>query len=102
MNVGLYAGSFDPVHLGHLWVIEQAVPFFDRLVVAVIANPQKSSGMLTPDERFRLLAEATSHLPSVRTRSFHGLTVELARVEGATALVRAAYKDTRDETSRRL
>jgi pantetheine-phosphate adenylyltransferase len=99
VKVGLYAGSFDPVHLGHLWVIEEATRLFDRLVVAVIANPQKSSGMFRPDERLQLLAETTRHLPSVRALTFHGLTVELARLEGVTALVRAAHKDTRDELS---
>jgi pantetheine-phosphate adenylyltransferase len=99
MPVALYAGSFDPVHLGHLVVIESAARLYEQVVVAVVANPKKAHGMFTIHERVRLLTEATAHLPTVRTRHFEGLTVDLARNEGADVLVRAAHKETADEFS---
>ena len=55
--------------------------------------------MFTVDERLRLLSEASAHLPNVRTRRFEGLTVDLAREEGANVLVRSAHKETADELS---
>ena len=99
MPVALYAGSFDPVHLGHLGLIERAVRIYEEVVVGVVANPKKSAGMFTVDERIRFVTEATSHLPTVRTRHFDGLTVDFARNEGANVLVRAAHKETADELS---
>lgn len=99
MRVGLYAGSFDPVHLGHLAIVETAATLFDEVVVAVGANPRKSRGLFTVDERLRLLTDATSHLPTVRARAFEGLTIDVAREERASALVRAAHKESADEWS---
>jgi len=72
------------------------VPIFQEVVVAVLANPKKAGGMFTIDERVRFLTRATAHLPTVRARYFEGLTVDLARAEGAHVLVRAAHKDTAD------
>jgi pantetheine-phosphate adenylyltransferase len=99
MPAALYAGSFDPVHLGHLGVIESAARLYQQVVVAVVANPKKAQGLFTVSERVRLLTDATAHLPTVRTRHFEGLTVDLARDEGAHVLVRSAHKETADELS---
>jgi pantetheine-phosphate adenylyltransferase len=99
VTVALYAGSFDPIHLGHLGVIEHAARTYETVVVAVVANPEKSAGMFRPEERLRLGTEATAHLPTVRWVLFHGLTVALARREGATVLVRAAHKERGNEFS---
>ena len=93
----LYAGSFDPTHLGHVDIIEKAAACFERLVVGVLANPRKPAGMFTPTERLRLLRMATEHLENVTTTTFDGLTVDLAREVGAAVLVRAAHKDGRTE-----
>jgi pantetheine-phosphate adenylyltransferase len=95
--VALYAGSFDPIHLGHLGVIEQVARAYDEVVVAVVANPQKPAGMFRPQERVQLVKEATAHLLRVRSVHFYGLTVDLAHSEGATVLVRAAHKEQRHE-----
>lgn len=97
--MALYAGSFDPIHLGHLGVIEHAARAFESVVVAVVANPHKPAGMFGPQERLRLGIEATAHLPTVRWVQFHGLTVDLARRERAAVLVRAAHKEQGDELS---
>ena len=97
--VALYAGSFDPIHLGHLSVLDQAARTYDEVVVAVVANPQKARGMFSPDERLRLVVEATSDLATVRAVRFYGLTVDLARREGVTLLLRSAHKERADELS---
>lgn len=93
MAVALYAGSFDPIHLGHLGVIEQASESYDRVVVAVLANPAKSQGLFGADKRVSLVAQATRHLGNVSSVHHHGLTVDLARALGADVLIRAAHKE---------
>src|SRR5262245_30647831 len=93
----LYAGSFDPVHLGHVDIVEQAARCFEHVVVGVIANPDKASGMFVTSDRARLVREATRHLSNVTATTFNGLTVELARLVGAAVLVRAAHKESRNE-----
>jgi pantetheine-phosphate adenylyltransferase len=97
VTTALYAGSFDPIHLGHVRIIERAASGFDEVVVAVTGNPSKQSGLLAVDERARLVAEATAHLDNVRTITHHGLTVDAARLVGASVLVRSAHKDRSDE-----
>jgi cytidyltransferase-like protein len=65
VKVGLYAGSFDPVHLGHVALITTASEKFDRFVVVVAANPQKRTGMFSVPERVQMLEEACRHLGNV-------------------------------------
>ena len=97
MTTALYAGSFDPTHLGHVDIVEKAAACFEHVVVAVLANPRKPSGMFTATERLHLLHMATEHLANVTTTTFDGLTVDLAREVGAAVLVRAAHKEGRTE-----
>lgn len=99
MTVALYAGSFDPIHRGHLAVIEHICGGYDEIVVAIVANPDKPSGLFDPDERVRLVDESTAHLPMVRSVRYHGLVVDLAREVGATVLVRSAHKERTNEVS---
>lgn len=99
MATALYAGSFDPLHLGHLAVIEHAARAFDHLIVAVLGNPQKPSGMFAIPERLRIAETATAHLTNVRCVGYHGLTIDLARAEHADVLVRSAHKDAGHERS---
>lgn len=82
-------GSFDPVHLGHLDVIEQAVALFGGdVVVAAMHNPGKPSGMFGIDERCELLRASTSHLAGVRVEAHTGLVVDAARSVGADFIVK--------------
>lgn len=87
MRRAIYPGSFDPPHNGHIDVLRRAAHLFDEVIVAVAYNERKSA-FFTPEERVAMLAESTRDLPNVRARSFHGLLVELAREQGAIALVR--------------
>lgn len=84
----LYPGSFDPVHNGHVEIIETAAGLFDEVVVAVVHNPQKGSAMFDPDERAAIVEECVAHLPHVRAVTFAGLVVDLAREVGADFIVK--------------
>jgi pantetheine-phosphate adenylyltransferase len=95
----LYAGSFDPFHLGHLNVVEQAAGIFDEVIVGVLGNPRKQSGLFAIADRVRLAAAATGHLRNVRCVWSRGLTIDLARSEGADFLVRSGHKESGDEST---
>ena len=99
MPSALYGGSFDPVHLGHLSVVELAAEAFDAVHVVILANADKSSGMFTRGERARLVAASTTHLPNVRVHEYHGLIVDAAEELGADVLVRSVHKEGRHEQS---
>ncbi|TLF79269.1 pantetheine-phosphate adenylyltransferase [Nocardia cyriacigeorgica] len=87
MAAALCPGSFDPVTNGHLDVFARAAAQFDEVVVTVNVNPKKQ-GMFTVDERMELLRESVAHLPNVRVASWQGLTVDFAKQEGITAIVK--------------
>ena len=84
----LYPGSFDPIHNGHIEIIEVAARLFDDVVVATVRNPQKGEPLFTLEERQDLIADATSHLDNVRITSFSSLTVDLAREVEADFIVK--------------
>lgn len=87
MRKALVPGSFDPVHNGHLEVIERAAHHFDEVLVASVRNPGKNE-FFTMEERRDMLAEATAHLPNVQIDFFTGLLVEFAQTHGCTAIVK--------------
>ena len=64
MTVAIYPGSFDPVTMGHMNIIERAAACFDKLIVCVMVNSKKQ-GMFTPEERVELLRRATVRLSNV-------------------------------------
>ncbi|MCL4141691.1 UNVERIFIED_CONTAM: hypothetical protein GTU68_032696 [Idotea baltica] len=93
MAVALYPGSFDPIHKGHLAVIEIAAGLFDELIIAVGHNPAKPSGMLTGPERAEMVTASLSGLDNaqvdnVRVELFTGLVTVAAAEHGADCLVK--------------
>jgi pantetheine-phosphate adenylyltransferase len=84
----LCPGSFDPVTLGHLDIIERTARHFDHVIVAVIRNPQKSKSLFTLEERQDMLHEETAHLQNVSIEFFKGLLVDFAKDHGAEAIVK--------------
>jgi len=84
----LYPGSFDPVHNGHVELIEAASRLFDAVIVGVLTNPQKDSSVFSRDERLAMIEESVAHLPNVTTMPFAGLAVDAALAAEADALVK--------------
>jgi pantetheine-phosphate adenylyltransferase len=84
----LYPGSFDPIHRGHVDIVEQAAALFGEVVVAVMHNPAKPSGSFTITERVELAAGALGHVPSVRVEAHEGLAVDAARRTQARFIVK--------------
>lgn len=83
----VYAGSFDPLTLGHLDIIRRGAAAFDRLTVGIGINPEKTP-LFSPEERLQLVQNVVSDLPNVQVLAFSGLTVEFARQVGARVLLR--------------
>jgi pantetheine-phosphate adenylyltransferase len=88
VRIALIPGSFDPVHNGHLEVIERASRLFDEVVVATLRNPQKSEALFDLDERQEMLVESLAHLVNVRIVSVATLVVNVAQDVGASAIVK--------------
>jgi pantetheine-phosphate adenylyltransferase len=80
-------GSFDPVTLGHIDIVERAASTFDHVVEAVMTNPRKTP-LFTVEERLEMLREATSAIPNVSVAAATGLLVDFAREQGCQAIVK--------------
>ena len=83
----VYPGMFDPVHNGHLDVIQRSLQIFDELIVAVVANPSKQP-LFSVKERLEMIDEATSELSNFRIVAFDGLLIDLVARERADCIVR--------------
>jgi len=83
----VYPGMFDPVHNGHIDVIERSLQIFDELIVAVVANPSKQP-LFSVKERLEMIDEATSELSNFRIVAFDGLLIDLVARERADCIVR--------------
>lgn len=85
--IAIYPGSFDPITLGHLDIIERSSLLFQQVIVAVLRNPNKTP-LFTVEKRLEQIHLSTQHLPNVRVDSFHGLTVKYAQMQQAKVLIR--------------
>lgn len=87
MTIAIYAGTFDPITLGHLSVIQESVKLFAHTRVLVAVNPNKET-MFTLEERIALAHELVGPMPTVTVDGTEGYVVHYARRIGATVLVR--------------
>jgi pantetheine-phosphate adenylyltransferase len=83
----IYPGTFDPPTNGHIDLIQRGAKLFDHLTVAILSNLVKDP-LFTVEERVEMLKEVTNSLENVSIATFHGLMVEFARQQGASAVLR--------------
>ncbi|MBB6449404.1 pantetheine-phosphate adenylyltransferase [Geomicrobium halophilum] len=86
-NIAVAPGSFDPVTNGHLDIIERSTKVFDRVIVAVLHNRNKTP-LFSVDERLDLLRKSLEHFPNVEVDSFNGLLIHYVRSKNANVIVR--------------
>jgi pantetheine-phosphate adenylyltransferase len=86
-RTAVYPGTFDPITNGHQDLVRRAATIFDRLVVAIAANPNKAP-MFTVDERVDMARRVLSDVPNVEVMGYAGLTVDFAKQHGLAVIVR--------------
>jgi pantetheine-phosphate adenylyltransferase len=86
-RLAIFPGSFDPLTNGHVDIILRSAHLFERIVVAVLVNPEKQP-LFTSDERVTIIGEVFREYPNIEVDTFSGLLVEYARNRRASAIVR--------------
>lgn len=104
MRKAICPGSFDPVTIGHIDIIERASRMFDEIIVCVFYNPGKEKALFTTEERVEMMKKATAHLPNVKVTCYSGLLNEFCEKEKAPFVVRGlrAFTDFEYEFQRAL
>lgn len=87
MKKAVYPGSFDPITIGHMEILQRAVEVFDEVTILLAVNPNKKSEF-TVDERLEMMREATKDIEGVKVDFYPGLTVDYCHKIGATHMIR--------------
>ena len=87
MKIAVFPGSFDPITLGHLDIIERAVPLFDKLIIAIGQNSQKKY-MFSLEKKMEFIKNSVAHFPNVEVDSFEGLTIDYCRSKNVNFIIR--------------
>jgi len=87
MKIAVCPGSFDPVTHGHVDIMNRASKLFDKVIVVVSINPQKTTSF-TADERVEMLTEVTKGIDNIEIDTFDGLLADYLRLTGASAIVK--------------
>ena len=87
MAIAIYPGSFDPIHLGHVRIVENAATIFDQVIVVAMKNREKK-GFLSIEKRQELLKTSFEHLNNVVTDSSTGLVVDVAKALNAEVIIK--------------
>lgn len=86
-RIVVYPGTFDPITLGHIDVLDRACNLFDHVIVAIAVNSAKTP-LFTVDERKEMIEDATSGLNNIEVDAFEGLLAEYASLRNAAAILR--------------
>ena len=87
MKRAIYPGTFDPVTLGHIDIIERSSRIFDEIIVGILVNQAKAP-LFSVEERVEMIREAAGHLPGVKVLSFDGLLIDFVKAQDAQFIVR--------------
>ena len=88
MTKVLYPGSFDPITKGHMNIVEQASDLFDEIIIAVMQNPLKKSGLFTLEERMEIIKGLYQRMNNVKVISASGAAVDVALLNECKAIIR--------------
>lgn len=81
-------GSFDPITVGHIDIITRAAAMFDKIIVVVMKNPNKSTGAFTPEERKKLILKTVGNISNVEVDIYDGLLADYAKFKNACAIIK--------------
>lgn len=101
VRIAIFPGSFDPFTRGHAALVEEALNLFDRIIIGIGNNSQKS-GLMTIENRKRLIDDVYQHEPRVEARIYTGLTGDFAEEMGACAIIRGVRNTTDFEYERTM
>ena len=87
MNKGLFVGSFDPLTIGHDSIVRRALPLFDHIIIGVGVNERKKC-MLDAEERVNRIKRLYADEPKIEVRAYSDLTIDFARREQATYIIK--------------
>lgn len=88
MTKVLYPGSFDPITKGHMNIVKQASELFDEVIIAVMQNPLKKSGLFTLEERMQIIKELYQRVNNVKVISSSNTTVDVTLLNECKAIIR--------------
>lgn len=87
-KIAVYPGSFDPITNGHLDIIERSSKIFDKLIIAILRNPDKKNPLFDVEERIELIRKSTAHIKNVEVESFDGLLVNYMKERNANVIIK--------------
>ncbi|RLB82114.1 MAG: pantetheine-phosphate adenylyltransferase, partial [Deltaproteobacteria bacterium] len=85
--LAIYPGTFDPITNGHLSIIKRGLKIFERLIIAILHNPQKTP-LFTLEERIEMIRDSIQGIPNVEVDYFDGLLIDYALRKNATVILR--------------
>jgi len=93
MKIGVFPGSFDPITLGHVDIVERAIPLFDEIIVAIGTNAAKKY-LWSLQDRKTFIEKTFANHTSVKVKTYEGLTADFCKAEGAQFIIRGLRNTT--------
>ena len=103
-SIAICPGSFDPITIGHINIISRTAKMFSKVIVVVMINRKKPSGLFSPEERVEFIKKCTAGIPNVEVDFYDGLLADYAVEKGAVAIVKGlrVLSDYEDEFKQAL